>query len=299
MGATLSKKEFEQLKLDNSRKHLLDDNINITYEDYLKNREYTTTKLIKISNINIEELENKTYFILKENLNGEFFIEGQYVYKQEKYPIKLEDCGIFVQEKYNDDAVVLQAGRIRLRASICGNNCISGCTFCDFGKGANNYDDKFLNDERKKYIAHLIDKNTSKQKAQTLFITGGNPSLQDLTKWTTYVRECIKKFKQNVPNGKVDVMLTPRGFDKYVYDNKKRYEEYKRYLKYLKKLGVNTISPNMELWEQKDLDRFCPTNNICLNTTKSEIGYIGYIDFIKVGIEVFGKYNVRTALIVD
>lgn len=95
-------------------------------------------------------------------------------------------------------------------------------------------------------------------------------------------------------------MLTPRGFDKYVYSDALRYEEYKRYLIYLKKIGVRTISPNMELWEQNDLEKFCKVNKKGTNIgmTKAEIGHNGYLDFIRAGIEVFGRYNVRTSLIV-
>ena len=56
----------------------------------------------------------------------------------------------------------------------------------------------------------------------------------------------------------------------------------------------------MELWEQKDLEKFCKPSkeDINIGMTKSEIGHTGYMDFIRAGIEVFGKYNVRTSLIV-
>lgn len=301
IGGTLSKQEFESYKLNNSKDTLLSEiPEDLSYEEYLKAREYATVRLKKISSVDKENLENKTYFILDANNNGKLYIIGQYVKKNKIYPIKIDDCGIFKLDNYKDEAVVLQAGGIRLRDSICGDNCISGCRFCDFAKGAENYIKNTLNNEKKGYIIDLIKQSTLESNVQTLFITGGNPSLEDMNKWTEFVQASINVFKRYIPNGSVDVMLTPRGFDKYVYDDIIRYEEYKKYLEYLKSIGVDTISSNMELWKQEDLDRFCPVNSTGLNigTTKSEIGHNGYMDFIKAGIEVFGKFNVRTCLIV-
>lgn len=301
IGGTLSKQEFENLKLNNNKDILLSEiSETLSYEDYLKIREYTTASLKKISSIDKENLQYKTYFILDTDENGKLHIIGQYVNRNNIYPIKIDDCGIFLQDNYKDRDVVLQAGGIRLRDSICGSNCISGCSFCNFGKGAKNYIENTLNTEKKEYLTHLIKESTLKGNVQTLFITGGNPSLADMSKWTEFVQESICTFKKSVPDGSVDIMLTPRGFDKYVYDDTNRYKEYKKYLEYLKSIGVNTISPNIELWEQEDLDKFCSVNNTGLNvgTTKSEIGHNGYMDFIKAGIDVFGKFNVRTSLIV-
>lgn len=301
LGGTFSKQEFEILKLNTSKNTLLSEiPQTLSYEDYLKIREYTTVCLKKASSVDKENLKDKTYFILDADKNGNLHIIGQYVNGNNIYPIKIDDCGVFKQDNYKDDAVVLQAGGIRLRDSICGDNCISGCSFCNFGKGAENYIENTLNTEKKEYITNLIKHLTLSERVQTLFITGGNPSLADMNKWTEFVQENINTFKKSVPNGSIDIMLTPRGFDKYVYDDTTRYEEYKKYLEYLKSIGVDTISPNMELWEQEDLNKFCSVSSTGLNigATKSEIGYNGYIDFIKASIDVFGKFNVRTALIV-
>lgn len=301
LGGTLSKQEFESLKLNNSKDVLLSEiPETLSYEDYLKVREYTTVNLKKASSIDYDNLKSKTYFILDTDKNGKLHIIGQYVNGNNIYPIKIDDCGVFKQDNYKDEAAVLQAGGIRLRDSICGDNCISGCSFCDFGKGAENYVENTLNTEKKEYITNLIKQITLSERVQTLFITGGNPSLADMNKWTEFVQESINTFKKSVRNGSVDIMLTPRGFNKYVYDDTTRYEEYKKYLEYLRSIGVDTISPNMELWEQEDLDKFCSVSSTGLNigATKSEIGHNGYMDFIKAGIEVFGKYNVRTSLIV-
>lgn len=302
LGGTLSKSEFENIKLNNNNDTLISKfSKDSSFEDYLRIREYTTVFLKKASSVDTETLKDKTHLILNIDKKGKFYITGQYVDQDKLYPIKLSDCGIFKQEHYNDyEVVVQQAGGIRLRASICGDNCISGCKFCDFGKGTKNYVDNTLNTERKNSITNLIKKLTLASKVQTLFITGGNPSLVDMNKWTEFVQESIITFKKCVPNGFVDLMLTPRGFHQYVYEPATRYEEYKKYLAYLKSIGITTISPNMELWDQKDLDKFCSVNPTKLNigTTKSEIGHNGYLDFIKAGIDVFGKYNVRTSLIV-
>ena len=301
LGATLSRQEFEKIKLNNTKIALLtDDSESISYDEYLKIREYTTAILKREKFVNKENLKNKSYFMLDINKEGKIYIIGQYVDKNIIYHIKLEDCGVFLQEKYKDNPVILQAGGIRLRVSISGANCISGCSFCDFGNSYKNYINNTLNQDFKDYITNEIKQLTLNKKVQTLFITGGNPSLKDMKKWTEFVVHSIDVFKKYIPNGSVDVMLTPRGFDNYVYDNIVRYKEYKKYLEFLKSISVNTISPNMELWTQEELNRFCSisTNGVNFGTTKSEIGHDGYIDFIKAGINVFGKYNIRSSLIV-
>lgn len=175
LGGTLSKQEFESLKLSNSKDTLLSEiSETLSYEDYLKIREYTTVCLKKASSVDKENLKYKTYFILDTDKNGKLHIIGQYVKENIIYPIKIDDCGVFKQDNYKDEAVVLQAGGIRLRDSICGDNCISGCSFCDFGKGAENYIENTLNTEKKQYITNLIKQLTSIERVQTLFITGGN-----------------------------------------------------------------------------------------------------------------------------
>lgn len=54
----------------------------------------------------------------------------------------------------------------------------------------------------------------------------------------------------------------------------------------------------MELWTQESLNTFCSPGKNNVGTTKSEIGHDGYIDFIDAAVETFGKFKVRSALIV-
>lgn len=54
----------------------------------------------------------------------------------------------------------------------------------------------------------------------------------------------------------------------------------------------------MELWSQESLDTFCAPSENNVGTTKSEIGHDGYIEFIDAAVETFGKFRVRSALIV-
>ena len=63
-------------------------------------------------------------------------------------------------------------------------------------------------------------------------------------------------------------------------------------------MGVTSVSPNMELWTQENLDKYCTPNQNNVGASKSEIGHQGYLDFIDAAVETFGRFNVRSALIV-
>ncbi|HOZ54072.1 MAG TPA: radical SAM protein [Bacilli bacterium] len=297
IGGTLSEEEFESLKTSGD---LLADFPNITYEEYLRNREWATAQIFRKSSMT-EEIKNSTYFELCFDNNGSFYISGQYVDSSgQKQAIRINDIGIFKQGNYDDSkAVAVQAGGIRIRDSLCGSNCISGCSFCSFGSGANNYREGTFTEGKLYEIKDDIKASVVQNGISALFITGGNPSLSDMKNWTYYLEESIKAFRQStaeqgMDSSTVDVMLTPRSFDKYI-DTK---ENYLAYLKYLKSLGVTTVSPNMEIWSDEKLQEYCKSNDKNKGTTKSEIGHDGYLSFIDASVEVMGKFNVRSALIV-
>ena len=119
--------------------------------------------------------------------------------------------------------------------------------------------------------------------------------------WTRYLEECIAIFKKALikqgidpADAHIDAMITPRTFTKYIGTE----EEYFTYLKHLKDLGITTISPNMEIWSQEYLEKYCPSNEYTKGTSKSDIGHKGYITFISQAVKVFGKFNVRSSIIV-
>ena len=144
IGGTLSEKEFEDLKSSHSQYNLaVEDVSQMTYLDYLKNREWVTTQIFKESNL--VDLGAKTFLKLNVDDGGKFSIAGQFIDSNGNIiPVGLDDVGIFMQGKYDDrEAVAVQAGGIRARASICGSNCISGCSFCSFGSGAEKYQKRF------------------------------------------------------------------------------------------------------------------------------------------------------------
>lgn len=295
-GGTQTRKEFEDSPIAENQ----------SYEDYLKNREWATTQLYKMSDFP-EEIADDSYLKLGIDDNGDFYLYGQYVDKQgNTYKIKLDDLAMFQQGSYNDkEAVAVQAGGIRSRVSPCGPNCISGCSFCTFGSGADNYQEGQLSRGKLDYyIKPLIRSVVNDYGITQIFFTGGNPSIEDLEAWTTYIEEGIQTFKEeSVKNGvdedilTVDVMLTPRGVDAYVYeDREERRFKYKEYCELLKSFGVTTMSPNMEIWAQEKLDIFCPSSGN--GTSKSEIGQEGYLDFLEAAVDTFGPFKVRSALIV-
>lgn len=272
------------------------------YEEYLKNREWVTTPIFRKSSLTPKVLDD-TFLMLDYLESGRLIIYGQYVnQKGQKRIFKLNDIAIFLQEDYNDDKdVEIQAGGIRIRVSICGSNCISGCSFCTFGSGSENYENGMLSDEKlEKEIKPLIRTAVEQHRISQLFITGGNPSLNDMKQWTKYLEESIKEFKFSLKQFgikdevTVDVMLTPRDETHYLASK----SDYKRYLESLKSYGVTTVSPNIEIWTQSKLEKYCPPNKDNAGVTKSEIGHDRYLDFIDAAVEVFGRFNVRSTLIV-
>ena len=289
LGATKTKKEFLKDKGED-------------YGKYLKKREWVTSQIFKVSEF--DRSKDESYLKLGVDAYGKLIIYGEYVgIDGVRHDLYCDDIGVFKQGQYDDsEAVAIQAGGIRARASLCGSNCISGCKFCTFGSGAEKYKNgTFTIGKLEEYMKPLI-RNMVDQGITQLFITGGNPSLEDMESWTIYLQECIKEFisyseSKGISKEKltVDVMLTPRGVDRYVYDKAERKQKYLEYCKILKKAGVQTVSPNMELWSQEKLDEYCPGSK---GVSKSEIGQDGYLDFIEAAIEVFGPFNVRSALIV-
>ena len=199
--------------------------------------------------------------------------------------------------KYNDEeAVAPQAGYERFRVSPGGKNCAAGCSFCSFSNEVSQYKNgTYTKEKMDNYLAPLIRKMVHENGIRKMFITGGNPSLDDMEKWTEYVKECVKVFRKEAPDGLVDIMMTPRSATKYV-DNS---EEYSKYLEYLyKDIGIDTISANMEIFSQEYLDKYCPPNGYIEGTSKSEIGSERYKSFLKAAVSVFGPFKVRSALIV-
>lgn len=88
----------------------------------------------------------------------------------------------------------------------------------------------------------LIDDVVMNKGVSQLFITGGNPSLEDMQSWTNTMEESIKRFKSAARSAgisedklTIDVMLTPRSKDKYVATK----EEYMEYLETLKNMRSN------------------------------------------------------------
>lgn len=290
IGASKSRKEF----MNEHSKDLGD------YLEYLKNREWVTAQIFKSSDFD----ENyASYLRLYVDDKGKFAIKGKYVNGDaEVLDLFCDDVGIFCQGNYDDsNSVAIQAGGIRARISICGSNCVSGCRFCSFCSSKNNYKVGTLTAEKLEEIKSSLRDVIDDQKITQIFITGGNPCLEDMELWTHFLKESIIEFKSYWANLgtndtlTVDVMLTPRGKEKYVYDIAQRKQKYLEYCKELKKAGVDTVSPNIELWTQEKLEEYCPGKD---GVSKSEIGQLGYLDFIDAAVEIFGPFKVRSALII-
>ena len=154
------------------------------------------------------------------------------------------------------------------------SGCNNSCKFCSmneisYRRNSIEEIDLALNEALKdKRVTHVL-------------ISGGSPKEVDLP----YVTKVYEYFCKKYPKYDFDVMMTPREFDSY-----QDVSQYEKYLKYLKTIGVKGLSINLELFNDKMANEYCKE--------KSIIGKESYFTFLKLASKVFGKYNVRSGLIV-
>ncbi len=112
--------------------------------------------------------------------------------------------------------------------------------------------------------------------AQHLLISGGTPGPIDFE----HLHKVYKGVMDAYPGLEVDVMMTP-SFDK---DKGELLN-----LEWLKKIGINALSINLELFNQEVASKVMPR--------KSVLGQKRYLDFIEQAVNVFGPGRVRSMLI--
>lgn len=248
----------------------------------ISHNDYITTKGLMIrlnssvyvnANINEEspyiiEISHRQY-ILKYHNN---FICNVTIFQPPDYA--LQNTKLSNNELISDYAN-LHGDRIRLQPI---EGCANMCKFCDLNrKKYKQHSIKYL-DEAFQYVL----KNNG---FRHVLISGGSPRNRDEDyNYLNNVYEFFgKKYGKIFP---IDIMLVPRGLN-VTSNNPKGYEEF---LKKLKEWNISGLSVNLELYNDYFRKKYIPK--------KDYIRKENYINFIKLALEIFGKNNVRSCIII-
>jgi len=147
------------------------------------------------------------------------------------------------------------------------NGCHNHCKFCTLSKNYQYRKDKIEESIEATKIA-LADPLLP---GRHILISGGTPHLEDYEYMKDFYRAFAKEF-QSIP---IDIMMVP---DENILD-----------LEELKRIGIDSLCINMELYNENLLKKYAPE--------KAAIGREKYLAFIKKAVNVFGPGKVRSLLI--
>lgn len=202
--------------------------------------------------------------VILDHIDGEFFLKNKNdVFAVEIIPLS---DGILEKNKKGvlfSDLAMVHLDRLRI-SPIDG--CAFSCKFCDMSKW----------EYKKQDIDDLVEAGKkaikeSKMPINHILISGGTPKKGDWSYQDEVIKRVCLEFK--LP---VDVMMTP-------------VEDFSYLLK-LKSYGVRELSVNLEIFDEKTAKKLIPQ--------KAALGRKLYFDFFKQAVEIFGKGNVRSILIV-
>ncbi len=244
------------------------------------NHSYTQSK-----NLDDPYLQKREYVTVNANESSPFMLtmdnSGNFLLKYTDGKLISNDIGLSrpMIGQVEISCVAVHGDRIRV-SLITG--CSGDCKFCGMNRlryTINDFDG----------LKVEIDKILKNRKGITrLFITGGNPKECDLPIALSNLEKITKEYSKRGIKF-YDYMFAPRGCDKYFYDGKESLE-YTKFLKKLKKIGITSVAIDIEMGNQKLLAKYAPFKN--------KIGTQRYLDAIKQSVEIFGKGNVRSNIIV-
>lgn len=267
-GIRISEKCYESLKKNKKGK--------VTNEDYI-----TTKGLFIILNGN-------TYVNAMINSNSQYSVDIEGSGFVLKYNEK-EICFINIIQppdfalnsitlsngKMITDLVNIHGDRIRIQPI---QGCANRCRFCDLNRlkyqlmPIKDLEEAFIYAKDNVGFRHVL-------------ISGGSPlnNQDDFDYLSNVYRYFGEKYGKIFP---IDIMLVPRGFN--INDNS--YESYEKFLKKLKEWNISGLSINLELYNDSKRKKYIPQ--------KDEVGKENYLRFIKLAVEIFGKGNVRSCIII-
>jgi biotin synthase-related radical SAM superfamily protein len=198
---------------------------------------------------------------------NDFFL----IYKNEEIKISVIPLPAFYNKK-NEKGLnysnIIMSHTDRMRISPI-NGCNFSCKYCDYNQIK--YKKHSFKDIKEAIDVALKDKNI---KPRHLLISGGTPKPEDKEYLLDIYKETSKYLtKKGIP---VDVMCAP------IFDLK--------VLKQIKKMGINGLSINIEIYNRSLAKK--------LNPEKYNLTLKYYIEFIKEAVKIFGKGKIRSILIV-
>lgn len=171
--------------------------------------------------------------------------------------------------------VNVHGDRLRLQPI---QGCANSCKFCDINKFAYREHDIQELDEAFTYALDNVD-------FSHVLISGGSPRY--LNESYDYLNNVYKYFGEKYGDKyPIDVMLVPRGLKV----EKNNEEGYKEFLNKLKSWKIAGLSINLELYNDQKRSKLIPQ--------KDMVGKEDYFKFIKLAVEIFGKGNVRSCIII-
>lgn len=175
------------------------------------------------------------------------------------------------------DLVMIHADRMRI-SPIHG--CNYHCQFCTCN--IQRYLENSIENLDQAVQIAFQDQNTH---PRHILISGGTPKAEESS--YIYLNKVYHFFPNKYEDYKFDVMLSPRG--RHIGETSEN--AYIDFLKYLHEdCRISTLSVNLELYNEKIRKAFIPD--------KWGIGKENYLLFIKNAVEIFGRGNIRSSLVV-
>lgn len=267
-GIEISKSCYELLKKDKDGK--------VNYEDYI-----TTKGLFIVLNdtvyVNAMLNASSPYLVDREK---EIFILK---YKGQKICtvniIQVPDFALNGETLPNGrlitDLVNIHGDRIRIQPI---KGCANHCQFCDLNRlkyylnPIQDLDEAFSYAMKNEDFRHIL-------------ISGGSPlnKQTDFDYLNAVYRYFGEKYGKTFP---IDVMFVPRGLNAHDTSD----EAYEAFLRKLKEWNISGLYINLELYNDFYRKKYIPQ--------KDFVGKEKYFRFIKLAVEIFGRVNIKSCIIV-
>lgn len=267
-GISISEKCYKLLRKDKNGK--------VNNEDYittkgliivLKDSVFVSSMINQNSPYCIDYEENN--FVLKFNGEEICFIK---IIQPPDFALNGE---VLPNGKFISDLVNVHGDRIRIQPI---RGCANRCKFCDinnsfyFCHSIKDLEDAFIYARQNVRFRHIL-------------ISGGSPlnTKEDYNYLNEVYEYFGEKYGKEYP---IDIMMAPRGLT----PNENHKNGYYKFLKYLKNWNISGLSINLELYNDYYRKKYIPQ--------KDSIGKDNYFTFLKQAVEIFGKENVRSCIIV-